>query len=241
MMRVRFLGILGWLIAILLMGVVAILAWQLDRRLDIEAGLRADVGGLSIHRGREAASSPCVVIIGDSRATALGEPDIDGWSVINLGVPGQTTAEILARAGRDLVLLRPDAVVLITGINDLKSGESEDAIDQAAAATRDIIQVTASLGQPTMMIETWPQANLGVRTLLLPQDLPERCLRLADDLKSHPDTQKADFITIQQLLGEDGLVRTEFARDALHLNQAGQQLLVDAIKAFLGSDPVVGS
>lgn len=235
-MRFRFLGILGWSLAILLAGVVVILAWQLDRRLDIESGLRSDVAGLSIHRGLPAPKTPSVMIIGDSRAAGVGEPEIDGWTVINLGVPGQTTAEVLARAGRDLVLLDPDAVVLITGINDLKSGDPAAAVERAAGAARDIVRVTTALGQPTLVIHAWPHAGVGPRSSLLPRDLPDRCLALADVLGGYPDIQEADFASMRQFVGEDGLVKSEFARDALHLNQAGQQLVVDAIAAFLQDD-----
>lgn len=235
-MNSRTLGILGWSTAFVLFGTTAVLAWQLDRRLGIESRIRSDVGGLGIHRDLDAPGSPSVVILGDSRAAGLGEPEIEGWNVVNLGVPGQTTAEVLSRAGRDLVLLDPNAVVLITGINDLKSGEGKPAVNRAAEATRDIVRIAGALDQPILVIETWPQAAVGLRSALLPEDLPNRCNRLADELNGHPETQSAYFAAMHKLLGEDGLVRIELARDSLHLNQTGHRIVVETIENFLEDD-----
>ena len=240
-MRFRLLGILGWLLALLLAGVTCLLAWQLDRRLGIESELRADPGGLSIHRGLETTSSPSLMILGDSRASALGQPRFPGWSVLNLGVAGQTTTEILSRAGRDLVLHRPDALVLIAGVNDLKSGPGGPAVSGAAEAIDDILKITSSLEIPVLVMDTWPHASIDLRSILLPDDLPDRCLALTRENRNRPEAPNVRFAEVTGLIGDDGLVRTRFARDGLHLNDEGNRLVLKAIGAFLENDSKVGS
>ena len=102
-MSSRFLGISGLLIILGLLTGTILLGFELRQRLRIEAALRSDVAGLSMHRDlTPPTEEPLLVILGDSRAAALGTPDIPGWTVFNLGVPGQSSTEVLARAGRDL-------------------------------------------------------------------------------------------------------------------------------------------
>ena len=205
-MRLRLLGILGWILALLLIGVGCLLGWQLDRRMAIEAGLRENIGGLSIHRGLDPAPSPNVIILGDSRAAGLRQAEFPGWSVINLGVPGQTTAEVLARSGRDLVLLEPDALALITGVNDLKTGSSDESVSRTGAAMNDIVSIASKLGIPTLVIETWPHAAVDLRSFMLPADLSERCIDLTNLMKTRPEDPNVRFVEIDGLVGEDGLV-----------------------------------
>ena len=234
-MRIRRLHILGWLLALGFATISVILGAMLNRRVAMEASLRADVAGLSTHRGLAPLESPNVVLLGDSRARALGSPEIDGLSVRNLGIPGQTSAEVLARAGRDLVLARPDAAILICGVNDLKTGQAADAVGRAADATNDLLDVASSLGIPTLVVHTWPNAEVDLRARLLPRDLPERCRDLKSRLESVPRSPEIVFVSIDSLIREDGYVRPEIARDALHLNDAGNRLVIEALTPFLES------
>ena len=58
------------------------------------------------------------------------EPD---WQVLNHGVNGERSDEILARFQRDVVDHRPSVVVIIAGVNDVYQGrEPQHVIDQLA-------------------------------------------------------------------------------------------------------------
>ena len=46
------------------------------------------------------------------------------WHVVNRGVSGQRTDEILRRFGADVVAAKPDVVVVLAGVNDLYQGKS---------------------------------------------------------------------------------------------------------------------
>ena len=232
-MSARNVAIFGWILAAALSVAVILLTRQLDRRLATEAGIRANPAGLDTHRDIEVPTTRWLMVLGDSRAAGLGGADLPGWEILNLGIPGQTSAEILARAGRELVLLDPDALVLIGGINDLKTGEAEDAIARATRNLVDVARVAERLDIPILIVDAWPNAELGARSLLLPADLQDRCNRLAVALRRSLDGSAVQFVDIP-LLGEDGHVRSELARDALRLNDAGNRILSDTIEFHLG-------
>ena len=225
-MSSRFLGISGLLIILGLLTGTILLGFELRQRLRIEAALRSDVAGLSMHRDlTPPTEEPLLVILGDSRAAALGTPDIPGWTVFNLGVPGQSSAEVLARAGRDLVLLNPDHLVLIAGVNDLKEGDSNLAIQRASNGLSDILAIADRLGITTTFIAPWPAAEGSLRAALLPTDLNDRCERLLEEvIKRQP--AGANVLSVSELLDKSQSVRADLARDALHLNDAGNAILL---------------
>jgi acyl-CoA thioesterase-1 len=52
------------------------------------------------------------------------------WRVLNRGVNGERTDEIRARFARDVTAARPQAVVIIAGVNDVYQGRSADAVER---------------------------------------------------------------------------------------------------------------
>lgn len=56
------------------------------------------------------------------------------WNVVNQGVNGERSDQILARFERDVIALTPKAVIVIAGVNDIYEGRSEQhVIDQLSA------------------------------------------------------------------------------------------------------------
>ena len=53
------------------------------------------------------------------------------WRVLNRGINGQRTDQIAARFERDVVNVRPDAVIIIAGVNDVYQGRGVDAVTAA--------------------------------------------------------------------------------------------------------------
>lgn len=70
---------------------------------------------------RAIATRPRIVFIGDSLTEGWGKeaPDFFGPEVVNRGISGQTSQQILARFTQDVVALRPRAVHIIAGSNDV--------------------------------------------------------------------------------------------------------------------------
>jgi lysophospholipase L1-like esterase len=95
-----------------------------------------------------------VVAIGDSttagtpgfRSPLEAPPDGDGdatsqfaywlmrahreWLVLNRGVNGERSDEIRARFDRDVVAARPDAAIVLAGVNDIYQGRSAGAVQR---------------------------------------------------------------------------------------------------------------
>jgi hypothetical protein len=82
-----------------------------------------------------------------ARVVFLGDSIADGWRLneyfigsdfINRGIEGQTTAQLLGRFIRDVVALRPRAVLIIGGTNDIARGTTLEGIEDNFAMMGDL-------------------------------------------------------------------------------------------------------
>jgi acyl-CoA thioesterase I len=51
-----------------------------------------------------------------------------GWRFLNRGVNGQRTDQMLSRFGRDVILAKPDVVVILGGVNDIYQGRDPESV-----------------------------------------------------------------------------------------------------------------
>ena len=52
------------------------------------------------------------------------------WTVLNKGVNGQRSDEILSRFGRDVVAEKPKVVIVLAGVNDIYQGRAVKAVER---------------------------------------------------------------------------------------------------------------
>jgi lysophospholipase L1-like esterase len=52
------------------------------------------------------------------------------WTVLNRGVNGQRSDEILSRFARDVVSARPAVVIVLAGVNDIYQGLTADSVER---------------------------------------------------------------------------------------------------------------
>jgi lysophospholipase L1-like esterase len=135
------------------------------------------------------------------------------WRVLNRGVNGERTDEIRARFDRDVVLARPDAVVIIAGVNDVYQGRSPDAVQRelaamyaAARAARIPIvagsiipynTATAAQNQAMHAVNRWIREQAGAhdgsmvfcdtRAAVAEPGAPDRLVSSPDDLHPSPE------------------------------------------------------
>jgi lysophospholipase L1-like esterase len=78
-----------------------------------------------------------LVILGASYAGSWKQPDLPGYQVVNKGVSGEETNQVLARMDRDVVALKPSAVLLWGHINNIHRAPGGDYAGAKARAKAD--------------------------------------------------------------------------------------------------------
>ena len=164
-----------------------------------------------------------LIFVGDS-ITAFG-PWVAAFPnrrVVNAGVPGYTTADLLAQLP-SLRRDQPHTYVLMAGINDLRHGARAESVAQRLALLR---QQLASPGQRLIQVSTLPCQirRCGAAAL-------EEVDHLNHLLKRQ--TPAADFLDLTpSFLDAQGL-RPAFSSDGLHLNRAGYDQWLQQLRPLL--------
>lgn len=164
-----------------------------------------------------------VVFVGDS-LTEEGDwaswfPEVD---VVNQGVGGDTTDDVLARLGA-VIDARPDEIILLIGTNDLGTRQTVEHL------VRNIQSMLVDLRRDLP----------GTRMLV--QSILPRAREFADQiqdanihLRQFAATVRAQYLDLWPALAlEDGEISPEYCDDRLHLNAAGYQAWLAELRPAL--------
>lgn len=181
-----------------------------------------------------------LIIIGDSIAQhwgAFARRDFPNTSVINLGIGGERTQELIWRLGRlTAAESRPKAVILIIGTNNI----SEKSVTPCGAAAG----ILAAVEETERL---WPNVDVFVMPILpRGKDVAFR----DDDRKAVNDllarSLQGSATTTLIAVNEENLTcrsRTNscknYRSDGLHLTASGYEILRDSIKStnFMKHEP----
>lgn len=176
------------------------------------------------------------VFHGDSRAAAWPAPALEGHEFRNLGVGGQTSAQVLQRVSSQLLPLRPDVVVLQVGINDLKTialfPDRRDSIVADLGSNIDrIVDAARGIGAQVVLTTIFPRsARLDLaRRPFWSDDVDQAVTELNRRIASRAGPGVTVFDAATILSDDHGQVRAELARDLLHLLPPGYDLLNQAL------------
>lgn len=180
-----------------------------------------------------------IFLFGDSRiAKWHPELTLEGCTVINKGVGGQTTAQLTLRLEQDILVHSPDLVVLQAGVNDLKIiGVFPEKEKHIFSKCKDnlygIIQSLQEKKIPVLVLTIFPTGKPGiVRSLIWKEKINDKISEINASLLKIKDN-KILVVDCDAILGKSGYIRTEFAKDMLHLNEEGYAHLNNALRPHL--------
>jgi len=179
-------------------------------------------------------SGPTIVFLGDSLTDFCEWSELLGVPVINRGISGDTTADVLSRL--DTVLtVHPSSVFLMVGINDAVKGVS---VESAAQNYRQIIQhIRASSPNTIIYAESVlpvysPMANLRVGRGRGP-GINEWVRAMNQQISSLAENKSVFFVDLRDDLAQGEELNPRYSADGVHLNGAGYEVWKHKISPFL--------
>ncbi len=227
------------------LGLNAALAIKFRTKMLEVADVRSDPFGLRTfaraNRDLEHdASQTRIVLFGDSRIERWQPlPAIPNAEIINRGIGGQTTVQMVGRLQQDVLDLKPDLVVIQAGINDLKE-------IGLLPQYRDII-TNRSIDNLQRMHEQLRNVKIGVvlmttfangplelhRRPFWSQKVNQSISNQNQQIESWEGDGVYVFDSSEVLEDESGRVKAEYALDGLHLNPVGYAALNKKMAAFI--------
>lgn len=206
------------------------------RGLDMER-LRTDWGNLCRYRddnlSLQNGNPPEVVFLGDSITEfwSIGDPELFAPSFVNRGISGQTSSQMLVRFWADVVALKPTAVHVMAGTNDMAENTGYVSDDAYRANIKAIVTLAHSQGIEVILASIPPAGYFGWRPELKPA---ERIAVLNEWLETYAEEVGAVYVDYHILLSTDGQSMSEnFTHDGVHPHRVGYAAIRDAARGAL--------
>lgn len=186
-----------------------------------------------------------LVIFGDSRAHQISvSPAVETvWQVINRGVSGETSVQSSYRFKNDVVDLRPRAVLIVTGINDMVAAANLPDRERMAIAN-----LKANLSR--LAREASASGAIAIVSTIVRPTTPrlirrpfwsDRVYGIIDEVNAHiRGLAAADVLVLDAdalLVGDAATLPPRFATDEIHLSRAAHDIIETRLDEMLGAVP----
>lgn len=201
-----------------------------------------DFGELARYRAENAMLQPPAP--GEKRVVFLGDSITDNWALaesfpgkayINRGISGQTTSQMLVRFRQDVVALRPRAVVILAGTNDIAGNTGPMRLEDIEANYASLEDLARANGIKAIFSSVLPVHNYTPQSQGFFADRPPaKILELNRWLSAYCQAHGCVYLDyFHAMVDGHGLLRKELAEDGLHPNPAGYKLMSPLAEAAI--------
>ncbi len=195
----------------------------------------------NLNRYREANHGLAPAGAGEARVVFMGDSITDGWQqpryggffpgkpYVDRGISGQTTPQMLIRFKPDVVALKPKAVVILAGTNDISGNTgpaTDEEIEQNLASMSELAHAN---GITVVFASITPVSEYHVPQGQAPQTTRRPMVRIKavnDWLKAYAASHGDLYLDyFSAMTDAKGLLRSELSEDDLHPNAAGYAIM----------------
>lgn len=172
------------------------------------------------------------LFLGDSLTDYFDlETYFPGQPVVNSGIAGNTTDQILTSMKTRVYDYNPSKIFLLIGTNDLRDGKSQEAVVQNIEEIIEEIQTNRK--QSEIFVESLYPVNasvssaVGVRSNATIQNINAQ-------LEEYCKEKNLTYIDLYaKLQDEQGNLQIQYTVDGLHLSDAGYQVVAEVLQEYL--------
>lgn len=189
-----------------------------------------DWANLTRYREDNAKLSPVegrVVFMGDSITDAWGRrygSFFPGKPYVNRGISGQTTPQMLIRFRPDVIALKPKAVVILAGTNDIAGNTGPMTLEEIEGNLTSMAELAKANGVKVVLASVMPVCDyIRPQTDRRP---PEKIVALNEWMKSYAQRNGLVYLDYYSaMLDENKMFKKELTYDGLHPNEAGYAVM----------------
>jgi lysophospholipase L1-like esterase len=191
-----------------------------------------------------AASDQRVVFMGDSITDLWQQPRFGGFfpgkPYVDRGISAQTTPQMLLRFRRDVIELKPKAVVILAGTNDIAGNTGTMSDEDIQANLASMSQLAHANNIKVILASVTP---VSAYHTAVPRGVPQTSTRPMTRIKALNDWMKTyaaangdtylDYFSA--MTDQDGLMRTELTEDDLHPNAKGYAVMAPLVETAIAT------
>jgi lysophospholipase L1-like esterase len=176
------------------------------------------------------------------RVVFMGDSITDGWRLtqyfpnkpyVNRGISGQTTPQMLARMFEDVINLRPAALIILAGTNDIARNTGPETIEMIEENLEAMNELAQFHGIKVILCAVTPVSDYGPRKMTVERP-PSDILRLNAWMREYAAKNHAIYADYFAALVDDkGMLKEGISRDGLHPNDKGYELMAPVAAAAI--------
>lgn len=178
------------------------------------------------------------------RVIFMGDSITDGWRLaeyfpnkpyVNRGISGQTTPQMLVRMYEDVINLKPAAMIVLAGTNDIARNTGPETMEMVEENLMAMTELAHGHGIKVILCSVTPVSDYGPRKMTEGRP-PSDILKLNTWMKDYAARSHATYADYFSVLVDDkGMLKDGISRDGLHPNDKGYQMMAPVAAAAIQS------
>lgn len=184
-----------------------------------------------------------VVFMGDSITDFWQQPRFGGFfpakNYVDRGISAQTTPQMLLRMRNDVIALKPKAVVILAGTNDIAGNTGPISDEDIEGNLASMAELATANGIKVVFSSILPVSSYHLAN---PSAVPQTTLRplariqkINEWMKSYAASHKHVYLDYYpKMIDASGQLKAELSADDLHPNAAGYAVMAPLAEAAIG-------
>ena len=142
---------------------------------------------------------------------------------INRGISGQTTPQMLIRFRPDVIDLKPTAVVILAGINDIAENTGPSTVKMIAGNIISMAELAESNGIKVIISSILPASGFSWRPI---HDQPPKILAINMIIKKYAEKNGMTYLDYySSMVNDQEGLKKEYGLDEVHPNKKGYEIM----------------
>ena len=177
-------------------------------------------------------SAPMAVFMGDSITEGWARQRPEFFSSNNFagrGISGQTSSEMLVRFRNDVIKLKPKAVAILAGTNDIAENNGPIKLENIMGNIASMAELGKLHGIKVILCSVMPAYDFPWRRGLKPAEKVKKLNAMIKDFAKENGFAYVDYYSV--LADSRGGLPEKYSRDGVHLKNEGYEMIEPLIKA----------
>ena len=197
---------------------------------------------INLNKYKEENSSLGLPKQGENRIVFMGNSITEDWNslspnffldnnYVNRGIGGETSTQMLLRFRSDVINLKPSAVVILAGINDIAENQGPISIPDIARNIFFMSQLASENNIKVILCSVLPAYDFPWRPGLNPKD---KVISLNDLIQKHAQEKSFEYVDYFSSMVDErkGLIK-EYGNDEVHPNLEGYKVMESIIQTSI--------
>jgi lysophospholipase L1-like esterase len=182
-----------------------------------------------------------VVFMGDSITDFWQQPRFGGFfpgkNYVDRGISAQTTSQMLLRMRPDVIALKPKAVVILAGTNDVAGNTGPMSDEDIEGNLASMAELATANGIKVILSSITPVSGYHIAAGGPPQTTRRpvpRILKLNEWMRAYAAAHKHVYLDYySKMIDATGMLKTEFSADDLHPTSDGYAVMAPLAEAAI--------